>query len=309
VDFHLTHGLRLNTKTEYDNLYKWAINEIDAKSHKVGRDQIPWPWTLNFTATSCVLCDIIEIKSERPPARREIAQSQIIRVTLRPGHPRDDSDFSDTTSFSMFGTDRSIQSFKLDIHPIADPAEQESCSAWGTVSYTSEIDFRNHTTDDCIVFDMFVKPDTFGRYAAKIAHGFVDEMILSVKAVSGFYSGWSPSISTDHVKVLTPGSEQKITLPAGLQFEPPRLGNVGDVDLDINRRIEFAKPATPDAAEETDDVAEETDLVGTVRVFPETRAPTAAVDRTLQTLASVRRAAWFIVCLLALIFIVTLLKS
>ena len=46
----------------------------------------------------------------------------------------------------MFGTDRAIKSFQLDIHPIADPAEQESCRAWGSVSYTTEIDFRNETT-------------------------------------------------------------------------------------------------------------------------------------------------------------------
>jgi hypothetical protein len=96
----------------------------------------------------------------------------------------------------MFGTDRAIKSFQLDIHPIADPAEQESCKAWGSVSYTSEIDFRDETVDDCIVFYLFVKPETFARYAAKIAHGSVDEMILSVGSVAGFYSEWSPSIST-----------------------------------------------------------------------------------------------------------------
>jgi hypothetical protein len=166
---------------------------------------------------------------------------------------------------------------------------------------TAETDFRNETTDDCIVFYMFVKADTFGRYAAKIAHGLVDEMILSVGSVAGFYSEWSPAISTGHVKVLTTGSEQNITLPAGLQFEPPRLGDVGRVNLYINRRLEFAKPEAPDAAEETADV-------GTVRVVPEMRAPAAAEPRTLQMLGSLRRAAWFAVFLLALIFIATLLQ-
>jgi hypothetical protein len=299
VDFHLTRSLRLHTTPEHKNLYKWAINEIDAKGHQIGSDQIPWRWTLNFTATSCVLGDSIEIESNAP-APCKIAQSQVIRVKLRPGTARGDDLFRGTT-FSMFGTDRSIQSFELDIHPIAAPAEQESCTAWGSVSYTAEIDFRNETPDDCIFFYMFVKPDTFGRYAAKIAHGLVDEMILSVKSVAGFYSEWSPSISTAHVKVLTGGSEQNITLPAGLEFEPPRLGDVGAVKLYINRRLEFAKPEAPDRVEETADV-------GTVRVVPETRAPAAVEPRTLQMLGSLRRAAWFVVFLLALIFIATLLQ-
>lgn len=304
MDFHLTRGLRLHNKPEHKNLYKWAINEIDAKGHQIGSDQIPWRWTLYFTATSCVLGDSIDISSkfqieETTSAQREITQRQVIQVKLRSGTPRDDEDYQ--TTFSMFGTDRSIRSFQLEIHPIADPAEQESGSAWGSVSYTTEIDFRNETTEDCIFFYLFVKPDTFARYAAKIAHGLVDEMILSVGSVAGFYSEWSPEISTSNVKVLTTGSEQNITLPAGLKFEPPRLGDVGAVKLYINRRLEFAKPETPDTVEKTADV-------GTVRVVPEKRAAAAVEPQTLKMLKSLRRAAWFVVSLLALILIATLLQ-
>jgi hypothetical protein len=98
-----------------------------------------------------VLGDSINIVSqfemeEATPAPPEITQRQVIRLGLRPGHPWDDGD---ETSFSMFGTDRTIKSFQLEIHPIADPAEQESCRAWGSVSYTTEIDFRHETSDDC----------------------------------------------------------------------------------------------------------------------------------------------------------------
>ena len=69
MNSHLERGLRINTKPEYKSLYSWAINEIDAEGQQIGRDQIPWPWTLSFTATSCVLGDSIEIKSETAPAR------------------------------------------------------------------------------------------------------------------------------------------------------------------------------------------------------------------------------------------------
>jgi hypothetical protein len=249
VDFHLERGLRLNTEPEHKSLYKWAINEIDAQGQQIGRDQIPWEWSFNFTATSCELCDGIDISSkfqvvkETTPAPPEIVQRQVIRVQLRPGRPLDDDDYFRETTFSMFGTDRAIKSFQLDIHPIADPAEQESCRAWGSVSYTAEVDFTNETTDDCIVFYLFVKPETFARYGAKIAHGLVTEMILRVGSVDGFYSEWSPEVSTDYVKVLTRGSEHKITLPPGHQVEPPRLGYVGKAELHINRRLEFGKRA------------------------------------------------------------------
>ena len=302
MDFHLEHGLRLHTQSEHKNLYKWAINEIDAQGQRIGHDQIPWPWTSHFTATSCVLRDSIDVKSqfqmEQITVPPKVVQGQVIHVELRSGRTRD---FRKTT-FSLFGTSRDIKSFQLEIHPIADPAEQESCSVWGSVSHTTEIDFRNETTDDCIIFYLFVKPDTFGGYAAKIAHGLVDEMILSVKSVAGFYSEWSPATSTSDVKVLTEGSGQNITLPPDHQVEPPRLGQVGAVELYINRRLEFDKRAPgPEAIEKMADVKTE-------RAVPETQAPAAGDPRVLEMLVSLRQAAWFVVCLLALIFIVILLK-
>ena len=111
-----------------------------------------------------------------------------------------------------------------------------AAGAWGTAAYTTAIDFRDETTDDSLVFYLFVKPETFARYASKIAYGSGDEIHLSVGSVAGFYSDWSPSISTPNVKTLTRGREHEIALPAGVEFEPPRLGRVGETGLYINRR-------------------------------------------------------------------------
>jgi hypothetical protein len=302
VEYHLDRGLRLLTEPEHKNLYKWAINEADAEDKLVGSDQIPWPWTLHFTATSCTLSDNVEIKSklltdEATAATPDVAERQFIRVELRPGHPRDDED--DLTTFSMFGTDRVIKSFQLQILPLADLGEQERCTCWGCVSYTTEVDFTDETEDDCIMFYMFVKPNTFARYAEKAAHSLVDELHLSVGSVAGFYSEWSPSISTRHVKVLTKGSEQKLTLPPDLQFEPPRLGEVGEAELYINRRLEFAKRR-----------ADPVDIVETrnVRAVSEMQGPVSSNLQSLQVLASIKRAAWAAVFFLALIFVLMLLR-
>lgn len=301
MDYHLERGLRLHTQPKHKNLYSWAINEIDEQGRKVGEDQIPWAWSLYFIATSCVLGDSIDLKTkyasqEKELETAEIAEDQRIAVTLRP----QDEDSFRGAKFSMFGTDRVIKSFQLDIRQLTDPAAQESCSAWGSVSYTSEIDFRNETVDDCVVFYLLVKPETFARYAAKVSAGSVDEMGFRVGGVAGFYSEWSPSISTHRVKVLTRGDEHKVALPRGVDFDPPRLGYVGDAALHINRRLEFAKRVLHPEDEEA--VSS-----GTVRVSPETQAFTAAPDpHTLKVLTSVRRAVWLVVCLLALIFIATL---
>jgi hypothetical protein len=133
VDFHLKRGLRLQTEPAYKNLYTWAIFEVDAQGQQIGPDQIPWSWTLYFTATSCALYDSIEIRSqdrldETTLAVPEIEQRQVTRVALQPA--KENRDSFRGTRFSMFGTDRIIKSFQLDIHPIAKPAEQERCTAW-----------------------------------------------------------------------------------------------------------------------------------------------------------------------------------
>src|SRR5271163_2139112 len=122
-------------------------------------------------------------------------------MTLRPGIRRN-GEFVDDVTFSMFGTKRAIRDFTLEIRPLDDSAKAEHCNAWGGVSYTTEIDFRNETVDDCIWFYLYVKPETFARYVALIDQGAIDTIIFSVKSVDGVYSDWSPSISTDKVKVL-----------------------------------------------------------------------------------------------------------
>jgi hypothetical protein len=129
----------------------------------------------------------------------------------------------------------------------------------------------------------------------------VDEITLSVGSVAGFYSEWSPSISTRNVKVLSGGDEQNIALPPNLDFEPPRLGHVGKVELHINRRLEFRKrEPKAEAVEEICDFG--TEQVG------HTQVPAAVDPRILQMLGSLKRAAWFVVCLLALSFILMLFK-
>lgn len=304
MEYHLEYGLRLHTTPEHKNLYSWAINEVDGLGQSVGRDQIPWGWTLYFTATSCTLIENLEISTpfegdlKAPP---RVTAPQVIRLTLRPGGPQDEGDYFRATTFSMFGTDRTIQSLQLEVHEITDPTVVESCEAWGGVSYTSEIDFRYETVADCIVFYLYVQPDRFARYVARIAEGAIDEIVFSVGIVHGFYSEWSPSISTRNIKVLASGREQKVDLPDDLQFEPPRLGTVGDARLKITRHLEFDRQA-PEAPVLHRGIDNEHSVA---------EVPTVVdVDlHTAKLLASLRRPVWCCAALLFLVFIAVLLRA
>jgi hypothetical protein len=246
MDFHLEHEVRLNTEPEHKSLYKWSIVEVDAKSQKTSRDYVPWQWNLFFSATSLVLSDNIDISRPFKFQSRDIApeddketvrHGQSIRIQLASGDTRRVRERS--PAYSMFGTNRGIETFELHIYPLDNPDEQERFGVWGCPSYTTEIDFRDDTSNDCITFNLWVKPETFAGYVTKIANWQVDEMVLRVGHVDGFYSEWTPGISTDHVKVLTADKAHKITAPSDTQLAPPRLGRVREAQLFINRLLEF----------------------------------------------------------------------
>jgi hypothetical protein len=236
MEYHVDHAVWLHTNPEYKSLYPWAICEADGS--RVQRDQIPWPWTLHFSVTKCGLTDQIEI--EETPSKY-VTPRQTIGISLRPTSWRSGK-YIHGASFSMFGTTRRIQNFSLQVTPLAKPDETERCSAWGCVSYTSEIDFRTDTTDDCLCFYLQVKPETFARFVQIIDLGTFGSAIFTVGSVDGFYSDWSPSISTEAVKVLVPGKEQNLEVPAGFQGEIPRIGRVGQAKLQFHRQISLPPP-------------------------------------------------------------------
>jgi hypothetical protein len=315
LDYHLERSLRLIAEPKHKSLYSWAIAEIDVDGQPIGEDQIPWPYTFFFTATSCTLHHNIDLAPVSPlltqtitPALPVGAERQHIRAELSAAPKRNDRGYSWPTTFSMFGTGREIKNFVLFIHPLGNPTDDESCGAEGSPSYTAELDFREETQPDFIEFFLFVKPKTFARFAEKISSASVNQITLSVGSVHGFYSGWSPSASTGSVKVLTSNKEQRVMMPPGNQVELLRLGHVGRMGLTINRRVELRVPeGEPDT--ETNDSDDELEDEGETNRIEQGTPASAVILVMMQKLASLRRAAWIAVGLLGLIFVAILFRS
>jgi hypothetical protein len=296
LENHTDRRIILSLDREFKSLYDWSLQELDAKGNKVGRDQIPWDWSLDFTASELVLRDTLAIEPDYEPEAQKaqetsVREQQSISAKL---HPGDGGDYQ-LTSYSMFGTDRTISSFELYIDKLSDGEEQEHCRAWGSVSYTYEDDLRNETTDDMVIFRLYVRPETFARYAAAIAASAVDEATFRVGRVPGFYSEWSPAISTSKIKVLTGDKEHKVEIPSGCKIEPPRLGAPMPAEFYLRRIAKLKMPS-----EEADDPEERID--GTGKVQPIERLAIADA-RTVKLLSSLRTAAWIIAGLLLLILL------
>lgn len=242
MDYHLDKKIRLNNQTKHESLYSWCLQEIGDNGEQIGRDLIPWEWSFHFTASELLLnqsfkfgeLSIFEDEEEKEEDTT-FKDSEVITANLHPGVCDDGKRLESDPRFSMFGTDRGITDFSLRVNAVYD-GKKEYCKVWGCVSFTSEIDFRYETTPDTVQIYLGLTKDKFDKLATLISNKTIDVVRVGVSKVSGFYSDWSPSISTDNVKVLVRGSEQKIDIPEGCEIEPPKLGDVGEFELTIITR-------------------------------------------------------------------------
>ncbi|WP_065376796.1 hypothetical protein [Ensifer adhaerens] len=161
------------------------------------------------------------------------------------------------------------------------------------------------------MFNLFVRPDRFARYAERIACTTVDEVVFRVQGVAGFYSDWSPSRTADSIKVLTNSEEHKIQIPADCTIKPPRLGEVAEAELHFHRIIRLERTETKEPDEDEEPVVEpppEEPDTSWEREEPIPAAPPVHQgplkvmdERAVKLLSSLRFAVWGIAILLLLL--------
>ena len=306
MDLHIDSRVVLDTQHEYKSLYSWSLQELDVNGSKVGRDWIPWDWRLYFTARKLTLVDAITIQQDRSDKDTvDDSARQRISAELFPGDPRvPEFQHPREPSYSMFGANRQISSFELQVTTLDEGETAERCTVWGTVHNTYEIDFRNHTQPDYLLFTLYVRPQTFERYVRMLVAGAIDKAVLCVKGVSGFYSDWSPSISTDKIKVLTGHDEHKVEIRDDCKIVPPRLGEVQEANLNFLKITDLQRSPTEKAEEENitpDDSSQRNSPASNVDSVPSIQRSNDA--RMIALLSSLRTAAWSIVAVLVLILI------
>lgn len=301
MDYHFDKRIRFTTEREHKGLYDWSLQEINEAGETVGRDWIPWSSSLYFKATKVDYRDSTKLwKREFGSDTAEIdsletVDRRFISITLSP-----DERGRRAPSYSMLGTNRTVSRFELQIEMVPDD-KPERCLASGYVSYTAEFDFRDETQPDVVFFVWHVHKGRFDQYVDQVVGGKIDNLTFRVSCVEGFYSDWSPSITTDTIRILASGSFHKVEIadddaPA---FDIPRLGPVREAEIYLTRTLTFVEPA--------DDNAEEPYDAGTVEPHrhPEAQPPAlrdANAERSVKLLASIRLAAW--VAAIALILLI-----
>jgi hypothetical protein len=233
MDLRLDRKIQFNDKTEYEGLYKWCLNEV-GESATSNRDLIPWAWSFYFTASSLSVTREISIENnygDDEQKRKETADVTTITGFLYSGGCWDGENLERDSNFSMFGTNRVIKKFDLRITQTTND-EDEHCWLWGCPSYEFELDFRSDITDDDVIVNVSLNAKRFNELARLIEAKQVDIATVRLSQVAGFYSDWSPSISTSQVKVLT--SEHVIDGLEGKDIVPLTIGSVGKFGITLH---------------------------------------------------------------------------
>lgn len=248
MDLLLDRKIFLTTEREHKNLYSWCIQEYGTNDEKIGSDQIPWAWNNHFVATNLYYNLNFSGKSKNSSRlkfldanRNEI--SKLKQRNISKQMPIDEGESivailkseNDETSYSMFGTDRTIKDIYLSIYKDSNQTK-EYCYAWGCPSYETEIDFRNLIEPDRIQFNLFIKAEKFNKILELLKTNNISQLKFTVSGVNGFYSEWSPSISTSQIKVLTHDSNHKVEIDKKSKLTPAQQKNIPRMDevLDFN---------------------------------------------------------------------------
>ncbi len=308
MEIHVNREIHLIEGSEHKNLYSWSLQEYSLDGKKEGSAQIPWAWSLNFVASELRYNKKIKLENDRRDenySTDKITEStESVSANLHSGGFRGGKGLSDVTSFSMFGTDREIKNFNLLILQLEAKDINERCRIWGSVSFTSEIDFRNETQADDITVEIYLTPLRFKEIVEAVKTQNVDVLVLRISHAMGFYSEWSPSISTRSVKVLTQDNTHKVITAHGSTIAILRLGAVGECDLNLYKRThlnlnqDFQRADTR-MFEEEEYGTEETQKqqkTGSVEILTQ-------LIRTQQTLRALRFPIWAIVIMLGLMLL------
>jgi hypothetical protein len=250
MDFHLEKEIILLDHTKRDGYYPWCLREISFKPIDEDEpfviDYVPWSYGFHFTVSDIALIHRVDFEGEDklfPPDNDEfkpreeastikVKDSEFIKATLHSGICNDGENLEQVTKFSMFGTDRIINNFNLQIFCIdnIEYSGEDRHSISGNISHTWE----GETEPDSVCINFWLSKNRFDKLAKLISDKSVNVATVSIRDIPGFYSEHSAvNIRTSNVKVLTGVEEQKITIPERCDITLPTLGDIGQFNLSL----------------------------------------------------------------------------
>ena len=230
----------LSAERENKSLYPWSIREFDMAGKQIGNDQIPWDWSLRFDVTELIPHFTLKLENEQDSGEQRTIKTEVAEYLFGKLRPSETS--REAGVYSMFGTKRTINEFGLFIYKAMEG--EDRCSMWGSLSYTSDWDFEDVTQEDSVQIYIHLTAEKFERLIKFVTFPRPTGATVRLKGVSGFYSGWSPAIRTDSIKILANAKDQGLENPERLSFDPPSLGHVEEFDLTLKQQYPIIKQSS-----------------------------------------------------------------
>jgi hypothetical protein len=248
MEHNLEKAVKYDLEDEFKSLYPWSLIEAEEETQKSPKKWIPFSWSVRFIASKLAIVRRISINRSYDvddQKAKTLADSSMIIASLHSGFCNDGMNLEDYVDYRMFGTDRRIESFTLKIYVATDGVEK--CTAWATPSYDYEVDFRSNVETDIVEFNLYISKERWESVERLVKSKEVDSLNVSFGNVSGFYSDWSPSISTNSIKILT--SFHSVEGDEKIIETLSKIGDVGEFGLiaytDKNLNVKLNQSSKP----------------------------------------------------------------
>ena len=186
----LIKTLQITKEIEYESLYPWSIQEVDAEGNVEKDKYIPFRWTLFFDATNIAyFFNTTRRKGEEEDSRR-------IRADLS----LDTNGYIFPPKISFFGTDSNIDNIEMSISPVSEFKDAEEALYFHGIPMYK---YENEIQSDAISIDMYLNDEKFNELKDLVIAKTISGLSIRVTGVEGLYAPWSPSIKPDEIKVLS----------------------------------------------------------------------------------------------------------
>ena len=228
-------AVHYSTDIEHKSLYQWCLRQTQEDGTQVDGDLIPWFWSLKFEATE-VLHSISYSKEwnglddgdgDEKEDADDVDTSETLHAKLIPVER-----LSLPPRYFMFGYRDAIEEISLTIRR----GSNTRCTAHGFAKYRSEIDFRYKEIPHHLGFDLRLTEDKFDRILQLMKLNTLDRFYFRVGKVDGFYSDWSPEITTNRIHALPKSCLEELSLEEHAD-RLPILGKVRDCEIIASRKV------------------------------------------------------------------------
>ena len=228
-------AVHYSTDIEHKSLYERCLRQTQEDGTQIGGDLIPWHWSLQFEAAEVFhhfdysrdwrgLDDRDEDQKDDAANEDtiETIQAKLIPVERLSFPPR----------YYMFGYRDAVEMISL---KVIRSSNDTYCTTFSFAKYRSEIDFHQEDVPHHLGFNLRLSEDKFDKILQLMRLNTLDRLSLSVGKVDGFYSNWSPEITSNSIHILVRSCLEDLNLKEHADHLPT-IGKVRDFQISAREK-------------------------------------------------------------------------